>query len=35
MNDWNRWDWLFTVGPFVVLGGIAALSILSMRRRMR
>lgn len=35
MTGWNRWDWLFTVGPFVILGGIAWLSVISMRRRMR
>ena len=35
MRNWSTLDWLFTVGPFVVIGGIAWLSVIQMRRRMR
>lgn len=30
-----RWDWLFTVGPFIVVAAIATHAIWSARRRAR
>lgn len=32
MNDWNRWDVLFTVGPFIILAGIAVCAIRRARK---
>ena len=32
MNDWNRYDWFFTVGPFVVLALIAAWTVRRARK---
>ena len=32
MSGWNRWDWAFTVGPFIVLAAIAAYSVRAYRK---